>query len=411
MRMLEGVSARARRTIGWRRRRRERRARLDGYQEKLTWQDATLEQLREELGRLAETVGRLPQVHPDAFGRVRALAEDALARADHASEKADHAIAKATSLGADALAGAKHATERAEDAFGIANHAVEKAGDAVARAESLGIDALARAAQASSEAREALLPARIAAFTIWLELSPPVDGPLITIVLPTRDRPALLPRALVSVLLQRYERWQLVVVDDGEAEAAQSVLADFDDRRVALVKGPRKGLGAARNAGLRVAKGTIVCYLDDDNIMHPHWLQAVANVFASRKDVGVLYGVTLAQHRIPDVLEPEGWWPSFWQLPWSRESALAQNPTDAGALAHRRRLKEARFDAKLSTGEDWDLLLRLTVKHKALAVPAISHAYSVDGADRMSRDPEHRAGLEKIRRRHEKGEQAKRRRN
>ncbi|HBR25933.1 MAG TPA: glycosyltransferase, partial [Rhizobiales bacterium] len=253
---------------------------------------------------------------------------------------------------------------------------------------------------AANAAREALLPARIAVFTAWLELRPPAEGPLVSVILPTRDRPTLLPRALVSVLLQRYERWQLVVVDDGAKSDAKSALADIDDDRITLVKGPRKGLGAARNAGLKKARGAVVCYLDDDNVMHPNWLQAVAYVFAARKDVAVAYGVTLAEHRIPDVLDQQGWWPSLWQLPWSREIALEQNPADAGALAHRRRLKEARFDESLSTGEDWDLLIRLAAKREALAVPALSHAYSLEGEDRMSREASHRAGLEKIRRRH-----------
>lgn len=135
--------------------------------------------------------------------------------------------------------------------------------------------------------------------------------------------------------------------------------------------------------------------------MHPAWLDAVAHVFSHRDDVDVVYGVTLSEHRLPDDLSEYGWWPSFWQLPWSRETLLRENVADAGALAHRRELKEARFDENLTTGEDCDLLLRLTSDRKALAIPALSHAYAMHGADRMSVDPGHRAGLQEIRRRHE----------
>ena len=146
--------------------------------------------------------------------------------------------------------------------------------------------------------------------------------------------------------------------------------------------------------------GEIVCYLDDDNVMHPGWLHAVAHVFSERDDVDVAYGIAIAEHRLPDDLGEHGWWPSFWQLPWSRETLLAENLTDAGALAHRRDLEEARFDEGLATGEDWDLLLRLTADREALAVPALSHAYAMDVPGRMSRDSNHRAGLKEIRRRH-----------
>jgi len=202
------------------------------------------------------------------------------------------------------------------------------------------------------------------------------------------------------VRAQRYERGQLGGGDDGEDPGTRRVVESIGDERVLLVAGPRRGLGAARNAGLARASGEIVCYLDDDNVMHPGWLEAVAHVFSERDDVDVAYGISIAEHRIPGDLGEHGWWPSFWQLPWSREKLLEENVTDAGSLAHRRELDEARFDEELSTGEDWELLLRLTADREALAVPAISHAYALEGADRMSLDPAHRAGLEAIRRRH-----------
>ena len=182
-------------------------------------------------------------------------------------------------------------------------------------------------------------------------------------------------------------------MDDGDTDAVAETLAGHGDDRLHAVEGPRRGLGAARNAGLRHATGEIVCYLDDDNVMHPAWLHAVAHIFSQRDDVDVVYGIAIVEHRLSDDLGEHGWWPSFWQLPWSREKLLAENVTDAGSIAHRRELEEAHFDEDLATGEDWDLLLRLTADREALAVPALSHAYAMAGADRMSRDPGHAAGL------------------
>jgi hypothetical protein len=384
------------------------------------------------LARANDAVASAESLGADALARTEALGADGLARADHAAAVAGDAVARAESLGTDALARADHAAAVAKDAVASAeslgtdalaraDHAAAVAGDAVARAESLGTDALARAdhalarandamaradsAAAASEyavqaVREALLPARIAAFAEWLELRPPNADVAVSIVLPTRDRPEWLPRAIASVLAQRYESWQLVVVDDGDTAAVKQVLADVDDDRVVTVEGPRRGLSAARNAGLDAATGDVICYLDDDNVMHPAWLRAVVHVFAARDDVDVLYGVTIAEHRLPDTLADDGWWPGFWQLPWSRETLLQENLTDAGALAHRRELPDARFDEKLSSGEDWDLLIRLASDQPALAVPALAHAYRLEGDDRMSRARGHRAELEDVRRRH-----------
>ncbi len=270
----------------------------------------------------------------------------------------------------------------------------------VALAGAQAEEALEQGKYAIELARDVSLPARMLALMSWLELHAPPAGPPISVVLATRDRPALLGRAIDSVLAQRFERWQLVVVDDGDTDAAPTTLAAYDDERIVVAEGPRRGLGAARNAGLARAAGEIVAYLDDDNVMHPGWLQAVAHVFSQRDDVDLVYGVALAEHRVPGDLGEHGWWPSFWQLPWSREKLERENVTDAGSLAHRRELDGARFDEDLPTGEDWDLLLRLTADREALAVPAISHAYAMAGEDRMSVDAGHRAGLEEIRRRH-----------
>lgn len=336
------------------------------------------ERLEAVTGDLAAATNKLSYLHHDDIGRAQATAEDA-------------------------LAGAANAREWAEQSAERAARAEGQGADGVARAEARSADAFARADVALDTAREALLPARVAAFTTWLELAPPAAGPMLSVVLPTRDRPVLLPRAVASVLEQLYDDWELVVVDDGDTDTVARVLTDVEDDRVVIVEGPRRGPDAARNAGLDRATGDVVCYLDDDNVMHPAWLRAVAHVFTARPDVDVAYGVTLAEHRTPDAPDGEGWWPTFWQLPWSREVLLEQNVADMGAVAHRRELPGARFQEGTATAEDWDLLIRLTGDRPALAVPALSHAYSLSGEDHGSRAAKHRDALEKVRQRHADG--------
>lgn len=278
---------------------------------------------------------------------------------------------------------------------------IDRLGGEVARLEDLVAEAKGRGDFALEVARDMSLPAKMLAFMAWLELVPPATGPTVSVILATRDRPQLLARAIPSVLGQRYESWQLVVVDDGSDPGTRNVVAEAEDERIVLVDGPQRGLSAARNAGLDRADGEIVCYLDDDNVMHPCWLQAVAHVFSRREDVDVAYGIAVAEHRIPGELGEHGWWPSFWQLPWSRENVLRENVTDAGSLAHRRDLEGVHFDEEIAAVEDWELLLRLTTDREALAIPALSHAYSMEGEDRMSREPGFHEAIETVRRRYE----------
>ncbi len=97
------------------------------------------------------------------------------------------------------------------------------------------------------------------------------NGPLATIVIPTKDRPRLLERAVRSALAQTVEDVQVVVVDDGSAEP---VRLGLQDPRLVVVRNPRAlGASAARNAGLRVAEGHWVTFTDDDDELLPGMVQ------------------------------------------------------------------------------------------------------------------------------------------
>jgi len=97
----------------------------------------------------------------------------------------------------------------------------------------------------------------------------PVD---VTVVVPTHNRPALLPRAVASALAQDGAvRVEVLVVDDGSTPPA----AVPDDPRVRLLRlDPNRGGSAARNAGLAAAAGRWVTWLDDDDELLPGMLEA-----------------------------------------------------------------------------------------------------------------------------------------
>jgi len=97
---------------------------------------------------------------------------------------------------------------------------------------------------------------------------------LVSVVIPTRDRWELLPRAVRSVLAQEHAELHVVVVDDGSVSPAPRD-GVFADPRVQVVRRKRSGgVAAARNAGLERARGGWVAFLDDDDIWAPAKLAA-----------------------------------------------------------------------------------------------------------------------------------------
>src|SRR5262249_38069251 len=109
----------------------------------------------------------------------------------------------------------------------------------------------------------------------WIERAALRGAPLVSVVLPTRDRRDLLARAIESVQKQSYRNWELLIVDDGSVDGTPEFLADVAGERVRCF--PRHGAGAcaARNVALNEARGELLAYLDADNTMHPPWLKAL----------------------------------------------------------------------------------------------------------------------------------------
>lgn len=94
--------------------------------------------------------------------------------------------------------------------------------------------------------------------------------PLFSIILPTHNRPAMLAEAVDSVLDQTVPDFELIIIDDG----SDPVAVTQADRRIRLIRlEASRGPAVARNAGLRVATGRYITFLDDDDLFTRHRLE------------------------------------------------------------------------------------------------------------------------------------------
>lgn len=242
------------------------------------------------------------------------------------------------------------------------------------------------------------LHARIQPTMTWIEQVDVAPEVLISVILPTRDRVDVLQHAVRSVLQQRYPRWELIVVDDGSTDGTAPWLRTVgDDRLVSVRTEVSNGVGVARNLGLDKSGGVVVCYLDDDNLMHPGWLKAIAWAWSRRPDLEVVYGARMVEDAAELGIGAEGLFTPVHFEPFDRRRLEEGNFIDLGVLAHRRDLPEARFDEDLDALEDWDLILRLTQDRSPVALPVIAVLYTTSEPGRLSDSPEKAGRIERVR--------------
>lgn len=187
------------------------------------------------------------------------------------------------------------------------------------------------------------------------------EGPRISVIVRTKDRPELLRQALGSLAAGSYRNVQVVLVNDGGETPELPAGYPFE---LTLVDLPaNRGRAAAANAGVEAATGDHVAFLDDDDLAEPEHLSTLAGL-ASAEDARVVY--TDAAVGIYEIDPDEGWRQVERRLPYSRDFdpalLLFDNYIPFNTLLIERSLLEQAgpFDPELPFFEDWDLLIRLS---------------------------------------------------
>lgn len=116
-----------------------------------------------------------------------------------------------------------------------------------------------------------------------------MPAPLISVIIPTYNRPRYLGEAIESVLGQSYGNHEIIVVDDGSTDPPVDAVAAFGDR-VVLLRQDNRGTGAARNTGIARSSGEFLAFLDDDDVWDERKLALQMQAFGAAPETDVVYG-------------------------------------------------------------------------------------------------------------------------
>jgi len=117
------------------------------------------------------------------------------------------------------------------------------------------------------------------------------DKPTVSVIIPTYNREQLIARSLKSVLSQTYQDFEIIIVDDGSTDNTEEVVSSFNDDRIRYIRHEEnKGEAAARNTGIKAARGDYIAYQDSDDEWFPEKLAKQIELLEDASpEVGVIY--------------------------------------------------------------------------------------------------------------------------
>jgi GT2 family glycosyltransferase len=180
-----------------------------------------------------------------------------------------------------------------------------------------------------------------------------------SVVIAAKDVSSVIQDQLRALAAQTFEGpWELIVADNNSSDRTVSVARDaqllIPSLRV-IDASDRRGAGYARNAGAAVARGEFLCFVDADDRVDPHWLEALARgVDHADAIAGQLIAFTVGRDGTEVITDP-----GFDALPTNRLGFLP-NATTANLCVRRQLFEElGGFDDRFGTGEDIDFSWRL----------------------------------------------------
>ncbi len=188
--------------------------------------------------------------------------------------------------------------------------------------------------------------------------------PLVSVIIPTYDRPMYLQSSVETVLAQTYDNIEIIIVDDHSPTPAESVLKNVPELNgvtnvVCVRHEENRGVCAARNTGLEAANGELVALLDDDDYWEVEKLERqVATFRNSTPKTGVIYTntrITDDEGNTTNVTENNHTGNVTKRLFRGNFATISTLLVHASAISN-----AGKFDVTLPNWEDWEWCIRLS---------------------------------------------------
>jgi len=202
--------------------------------------------------------------------------------------------------------------------------------------------------------------------------------PYFSVIIPTYNREKFIEKAISSVLKQTFHDFELIIIDDGSDDQTFTLINKFSDKRLTYIRQHNKGVSAARNRGIGLAKGKMIAFLDSDDYFSPQKLQVASKYIDTFPNYSIFHTEEI-WYRNGELLNQK----KIHQKPDDNvfENALPLCCISISTAVINKRIFDeiGTFDEKMPACEDYDFWLRATALYpvklitEALTVKAGGH--------------------------------------
>jgi glycosyltransferase involved in cell wall biosynthesis len=215
--------------------------------------------------------------------------------------------------------------------------------------------------------------------------------PLISVIIPLYNKDFSIKRTLESVLSQTFSDFEIIIVNDGSTDKSVEKVQQFSDARIQLFHQKNEGAAAARNLGIKKASGSLIAFLDGDDIWFENHLEELAKLYNTFPDCGLYcsrYLMKISENNTISVSYKDSVQDNFrGVLPDYFASSMKFRVGLTSALAIPKNILNANllFNPEVSSGQDLELFTKIAILYSVAITGTFTVEYNFSLENQLSK--------------------------